>query len=102
MTTRDGSKPGFSPWPVVGGLAFVGWASAARADYLVISLVGDRLTIFGTEQQVGSHMATTGKAQVVPLKDSQFDDFAVRTAGAVIGKVLPNATVTLLRAKDPE
>jgi len=79
------------------------WASAARADtYLVISLVGDRLTIFGAQQQAGSHMATTGKEQVVPLKDSQFDDFAVRTAGTVIGKALPGATVTLLRAKDPE
>ena len=97
MIRRDGSKPGLSLWPVGVGFAF-----ASADTYLVISLVGDRLTIFAAEQQAGSHMATTGKAQVVPLKDSQFDDFAVRTAGAVIGKALPNATVTLLRAKDPE
>ena len=103
MTRGEGSKPVFARWRVVARLAFVVRASAASADtYLVISLVGDRLTILGAAQQAGSHMATTGEAQVMPLKDSQFDDFAVRTAGAVIGKALPGATVTLLRAKDPE
>lgn len=83
-------------------LVLVFCAGAALADdYLILSLVGDHLTIITAASQVGSHLAPN-RPQVVPLKDSQFDDFAVRTAADMIKNALPAASVTMLRAKDPD
>ena len=101
MTNRNGSRKRFSSWAVVAGIAFVAWTAAARADtYLIISLVGDHLTIVTPIQSVGSH-GDTNKYETVPLGNSELDDFAVRTAGAVVGKVRPTDKVEMLRAVDP-
>jgi hypothetical protein len=101
MTIRNGSGKGCSRWAVAAGLAFVAWAAAARADtFLIISLVGDHLTVVTRAQSVGSH-ADANRYETVPLAGSELDDFAVRTAGAVVGKARPADKVEMLRAVDP-
>ena len=101
MTDRTSCRHRCSRWAVAAGLVFVAWTAAARADtYLIISLVGDHLTIVKPTQSVGSH-ADANRYETVPLGSSEFDDFAVRTAGAVVSKVRPSDKVEMLRAVDP-
>ena len=84
------------------GLALAMWAGAACADtYLILSLVGDRLTVVGAERQVGSNL-DRNRQDVVKLDDPSLDDFAVRTADAAIRKARPTASTTMLRAGDQE
>ena len=102
MTNRNGSRQHFWRLAVVAGLVFVAWTAAARADtYLIISLVGDHLTVITAGEQAGTHLAPN-KTQVVPLKDTQLDDSAVVAAAERIRSALPGASVTMLRAKDPD
>src|SRR5580765_8043719 len=83
-------------------LVCAAWAGTAIADerYLILSLIGDRITVVGAERQVGSSL-DRNRQQVVPLKDQSFDDFTVRVADAAIRKARPLAKTTLLRASDP-
>ena len=81
--------------------ALIGWTNVATAEqYVILSLVGDRLTVVGAERQVGSNL-DRNRQQVVALNDSSLDDFAVRVADAVIRKARPSATINMLRAGDP-
>jgi hypothetical protein len=101
MNNRNGLRQRLLPWAWITGLAFVAWTATARAEtYLIISLIGDHLTIVTPMQSVGSH-GDTNKYETVPLGNSELDDFAVRTAGAVVGKVRPTDKVEMLRAVDP-
>ncbi len=78
------------------------WAGAAVADtYLILSLVGDQLTVVGHEAQVGSNL-DKNRYKILPLRDPALDDFAVRVADATIAKVRPDASVITLRASDPK
>ena len=82
-------------------VALVVWSGVAAAqEYLILSLVGDRLTVVGAERQVGSNL-DRNRQQVVTLNDQSLDDFAVRVADAMIRKARPSATVKMLRASDP-
>jgi hypothetical protein len=101
MSKRDSSKPGLSPWPVVVGLALVARVAIAQADtYLIISLLGDHLTVVTPVAAVGSRL-DTNRYETVPLGDTDLDDFAVRTAAAVVSKERPDDKLELLRAVDP-
>jgi hypothetical protein len=83
-------------------VAFAMWAGEAVAQtYIILSLVGDHVTIVGQGSQVGSHL-DQNRREVVPLVESQLDDFAVRVADATIAKVRPGASVITLRASDPK
>ena len=76
-------------------------AGEAVADtYVILSLVGDHVTIVGQRGQTGSHMAVN-ENEVVPLPPPGLDDFAARVADATIAKVRPDAGVVTLRASDP-
>ena len=78
------------------------WACEAGADtYIILSLIGDHVTVVGQGSQVGSHF-DQNQHEVVPLIESQLDDFAVRVADATIAKVQPGASVVTLRASDPK
>jgi hypothetical protein len=77
------------------------WLGTACADgYLILSLIGDRLTVVGAEQQIGSNLDRNSR-QVVALNDQSLDDFSVRVADATIRKSRPSAATTMLRASDP-
>ncbi|HEX8009544.1 MAG TPA: hypothetical protein VF814_01175 [Casimicrobiaceae bacterium] len=79
----------------------VAWAAEASADtYVILSLIGDHVTIVGQGSQVGSHL-DQNQSEVVPLVESQLDDFAVSVADATIAKARPDAGVVTLRASDP-
>ena len=81
-------------------LLCVAWTGAALAQtYLILSLVGDRLTVVTAESQVGSNL-DRNRQEVVQLTGSGLDDFAARVADATIAKVRPSAAVAKLRA-DP-
>jgi hypothetical protein len=75
-------------------------AASAASNYVVMSLVGDRLTFIVSEKQVGSHLDLNQK-EVVTVNDRSLDDFASRVADATIEKARPSASVTMLRANDP-
>ena len=61
------------------------WAGEAVADtYIILSLIGDHVTIVGQGSQVGSHL-DQNQSEVVPLVESQLDDFAARVAQLVQG-----------------
>jgi hypothetical protein len=77
------------------------WAGEAVADtYMILSLVGDHVTIVSEAGQTGSRF-DQNKYEVMPLSEPVLDDFAVRVADAVIGKARPDASVITLRAGDP-
>jgi hypothetical protein len=79
-------------------MAAVAWTAEASADtYVVLSLVGDHLTIVQQEALTGTHL-DRNRYQTLALPDSAFDDFAVRTATATIAKARPGAGVVSLRA----
>ena len=78
------------------------WAGAALAEsYVVLPLIGDRITVALQDQQVSSHM-DRNKYQVIPQSDPNLDNAAARAADATIHKLRPDATITLLRATDPK
>jgi hypothetical protein len=82
-------------------LLCVAWTGAAFADtYLVLSLIGDRLTVVSADRQVGSNL-DRNQQSFVSVTDPALDDFTARVADATIAKVRPAAWVTKLRATDP-
>lgn len=88
-------------WLRLACIGLIAWTGAAAADtYLILSLVGDRLTVVGAERQVGSNL-DRNRQQVVQLNDTTLDDFAVRVADATVRKTRPSASTTMLRASDP-
>jgi hypothetical protein len=82
-------------------LVAVAWAPEASAEsYVILSLVGDHVTIVGMGSQAGSHL-DQNKYEIVPLVESQLDDFAASVADATIAKLRPSAGSATLRASDP-
>src|SRR5215472_5554132 len=101
MKNRRARVSGVLQWLRLTCIGLIAWTGAAAADtYLILSLVGDRLTVVGQERQVGSNL-DRNRQQVVQLKDQSLDDFAVRVADAAIRKSRPSASTTMLRASDP-
>jgi hypothetical protein len=80
-------------------------AGTARADeagaeaYVILSLVGDHLTVVRQRGQTGSHI-DVNEYEVMPMASTGLDDFAVRTADAIVAKIRPNAGSVTIRA-DP-
>lgn len=82
-------------------LVAAAWAGAAAAEtYVILSLIGDHLTVITEERQTGSRL-DRNRQEVVPLPEPALDDFAARVADAMIGKVRSDASVITLRARDP-
>src|SRR6266513_4599799 len=82
-------------------LVALAWAPEASAEsYVILSLIGDHVTIVGQGSQVGSHL-DQNKNEIVPLVDSQLDDFAASVADATIAKLRPDAGAATLHASDP-
>jgi len=91
-------------WRVMCALVLAGsaWTSDANAEtYVILSLVGDHLTLVGMGAQLGSRL-DQNPHQTIPVTGTGFDDFAVRVADAAIAKTRPAAKVVALRASDPE
>lgn len=101
VVNRDSRWSGLSGWLRLLCLVCAAWAGTALAQtYLILSLVGDRVTIVTAESQVGSNL-DRNRQEVVQLTGSGFDDFAARVADATIAKIRPSASVVTLRAADP-
>ena len=67
-------------------LAASAWTNEANAEtYVILSLIGDHLTLVGMGGQLGSHL-DQNPHQTVPVNGTGFDDFAVRAADASIAK----------------
>ncbi len=82
-------------------VAFTAWTGAAVADtYIILSLVGDHVTVVSESGQTGSRF-DQNKYEVMPLSEPVLDDFAARVADATIAKVRRDAGVITLRAGDP-
>jgi hypothetical protein len=75
-------------------------AAAAADTYVVMSLIGDRVTVIASEKQVGSNF-DLNRQQVMAVDGRSLDDYAARVADATIERARPSASVTMLRANDP-
>jgi hypothetical protein len=101
MNSRDGSVRRCLRCARWLGLVFAVCSGTTDAEsYLILSLIGDRLTVVGAERQVGSNLDRNTQ-QVVKLDDHSLDDFAVRTSDVAIRKLRPSASTAMLRASDP-
>ncbi len=84
------------------GVALTAWAGGAGAEsYLILPLIGDRITIVGQQQQTGSRI-DQNKTTVVQIKEPGFDNAALIAADKAIRKARPNATTSMLRSRDPK
>jgi hypothetical protein len=82
-------------------LVLATWTGEGFAGtYVILSMVGDHVTIVSEAGQTGSRM-DQNKHEVMRLSEPVFDDFAVRVADAAIAKARPAASVITLRAGDP-
>src|SRR5439155_19160286 len=90
MKLQRGPRPLARSLPlIVLGLASAAWAGGALAEsYLILAIIGDRLTVVTQEQKVGSHI-DRNRSQVVPLPDRDFDVYALQLAQASIQKARP-------------
>lgn len=81
-------------------LAAAAWAGECVAEsYAILSLVGDRVSVIGEQQQTGSRL-DQGQRQILQLPHAGLDDYAARIAYATISKARPTATVDAYRAED--
>ena len=81
----------------VGVAALWSGAAAAADTYIILSLIGDRITVVREVAQTGSRIEKN-QHEVIPLADPAFDDYAVRVADATIAKARPDAGAMTLRA----
>ena len=81
-------------------LALAAWASETTAEtFVILSMVGDHLTIVTQRRQTGSHIDVNGY-QTFANPDPVLDEFASKTADAIIAKMRANAASVTIRA-DP-
>jgi len=79
-------------------VALAAWAGAAgAAEYVVLSLVGDRITVVSAQTDVGTHLDPNDYT-VLPVTGTLLDDTAIVTVEDGIRGARPGATVTKLRA----
>jgi hypothetical protein len=84
------------------GIALTAWSGGAGAEsYLILPLIGDRITIVGQQQQTGSRI-DQNKTTVVQIQEPGFDNAALIAADKAILKTRPNATTSMLRSRDPK
>ncbi len=81
-------------------VALAAWAGDAIAEtYVILSLVGDQLTIVTQRATTGTHLDMNGY-QRVQNADPALDDFAAKVADAVIARERPDAGSVTIRAAD--
>jgi hypothetical protein len=68
--------------------------------YVVMSLVGDTLSIVTNQRKTGSNL-DTNTHQIVSAKDAGFDTVALQAAGEALQKMDPQTAVVLLAASTP-
>ncbi|MEO8675322.1 MAG: hypothetical protein ABI569_07070 [Casimicrobiaceae bacterium] len=84
------------------GAALAAWAGQAFAEsYLILPLIGDRITIVGQQQQTGSRI-DQNKTTFVQIKEPGFDNAALIAVDKAIHAARPNATTSMLRSRDPK
>lgn len=83
------------------GVAAAAWAGPAPAEsFVVLSLIGDRVTIVSAGGQTGTHL-DDNRYDVLRFRDSAFDDWIAGVTAGAIGRTRPQAKVTMLRITDP-
>lgn len=73
-----------------------GWAAE---QYAVVALIGDELTIVTYQPSVGSNLDGNAR-QVVPLRDTSFDEVALRAVERSLPSAARGAEAILLEASD--
>jgi hypothetical protein len=81
--------------------ALAGWAGVARAaeSYIVMSLIGDRITIVSAGPVTGTHL-DANTYEVVRLPGAGFDDWVANVTEGAVRRARPGAQVTMLRVSD--
>jgi hypothetical protein len=84
-------------------VACAAWAGAATADsYLILSLLGDHLTTVTEGPPPGGGTGDGNQYDVARMTGTALEDFVVHVADAAIQRAAPAASVTMLRASDPQ
>lgn len=78
---------------------FAAATSSSAANYFVLSLMGDQLTLVSARNEVGSHLDQNIQ-QTLPQNDHALDYVALRAAQSALQKTESNAAITLLQADD--
>jgi hypothetical protein len=92
---------GFPRWRFL-FLACVAWTGVASADtYLILSLLGDRLTTVTEGPSTGGGTGDGNQYDAARMTGTALEDFVVHVADAAIQRAAPTASVTMLRASDP-
>ena len=79
-------------------IALMTWTELAGAEtYVILSMVGDHVTMVRQRGQTGSHI-DVNEYEVMPMASSGLDDYAARTADGVLAKIRPNAGSVTVRA----
>lgn len=82
-------------------VACAAWTGAATADsYLILSLLGDHLTIV-TEAPPQASVGDGNIYEIARMTGTALEDFVVHSADAAIRRAAPAAPVVMLRASDP-
>ena len=83
------------------GLAFAAWAGDGFAQtYLVLPLLGDRVTIVTAERQSGR--VDSSRYEVVPQTVPTFDNHVLRAVQGTFQRARPDTAIIMLRATDPK
>ena len=84
------------------GAAFAALSVAAQAEeFLILPLIGDRITVVGEQQQTGTRV-DKNKSSVVTISEPGFENAALIAADKAIRKARPDAMTTMLRSRDPK
>jgi len=74
--------------------------TTAAETYVILSLIGDHITIVGQGGETGSRL-DKNLYQTAQLTDQALDNFTVRTIDATLATARPDAAVITLHASDP-
>lgn len=97
---RAAGAPRLALLPLV-ALAAAAWPAAAAAEsFVVMSLVGDRITLVAAGPVTGTHL-DPNTYEVHRLPGSGFDDWIANVTERAVSHARPAAQVTMLRVSDP-
>jgi hypothetical protein len=81
--------------------SLAGWAGVALAaeSYVVMSLIGDRITVVSAGPVTGTHL-DANTYEVVRLPGAGYDDWVANVTEGAVRRARPGAQVTMLRVSD--
>lgn len=80
---------------------FAQTVDSANRRYAVLSIIGDKITLVGYRQPIGSNLDQNDK-RVLAVSGSMLDNSTVLSVDDAVKRAQPRAVTTLLAARDPK